>query len=89
MLIATHMHLPLFAPVDITLCTYNLQGRDIWIHDCNILNDDDSIAVKPLDLNGKYATCAENILVENMVLTGFGASIGAEILFVYCHRNWA
>jgi hypothetical protein len=27
-------------------------GRDIWIHDCYIQNDDDSIAVKPCDGKG-------------------------------------
>lgn len=60
-------------------------GQDIYIHDCIVLNDDDSVAVKP-PRNGKRGfimngtipyNCTRNITVENMVLTGFGASIGS------------
>ncbi len=60
-------------------------GENIYIHDCIILNDDDSIAVKP-PRNGKKGfvmnrtipyECTRNITIEDMVLTGFGASIGS------------
>lgn len=60
-------------------------GQNIHIHDCIVLNDDDSIAVKP-PRNGKAGfvmngtipyDCTRNITIENMVLTGFGASIGS------------
>lgn len=60
-------------------------GQNIYIHDCIVLNDDDSVAVKP-PRNGKAGfvmnrtipyDCTRNITVENMVLTGFGASIGS------------
>ena len=60
-------------------------GRDIYIHDCIVLNDDDSIAVKP-PRNGRKGSvmngtipyeCTGNITIEDMVLTGFGASIGS------------
>ncbi len=60
-------------------------GEDIYIHDCIILNDDDSIAVKP-PRNGKKGfvmnrtipyECTRNITIEDVVLTGFGASIGS------------
>lgn len=60
-------------------------GTDIWIHDCIVQNADDSIAVKPPP-NGNRSTafhhkihydCTRNVTIENMVLTGFGASIGS------------
>ena len=52
-------------------------GTDVWIHDSQILNDDDSIAVKPCNGDCLMASCSQNMLIENMVLTGFGASIGS------------
>merc|ERR1712232_874923 len=57
----------------------DLSGKDIWVHDCSIRNDDDSIAIKPCGpavLGCKHA-CTENILIENMRLVGMGASIGS------------
>eukprot|EP01083_Nonionella_stella_P259044 884790_1 len=60
-------------------------GENIYIHDCIILNDDDSIAVKP-PINGKKGyvlngtipyECTRNVTVENIVATGFGLSIGS------------
>ena len=59
-------------------------GKDIWIHDCNILNDDDSIAVKPKSGSDPFNPCTENLLIENLVLTGFGASIGSVRTCVVC-----
>ena len=54
------------------------QGVDIWVHDCYIRNDDDSIAVKPTDsTSGLYGPCTENILIEDTTLIGVGASIGS------------
>lgn len=60
-------------------------GSNIWIHDCFVLNDDDSVAVKPpLDNTEGYVLnktipykCTQDILIENMVLSGFGASVGS------------
>jgi len=60
-------------------------GQNIYIHDCIVLNDDDSVAVKPprdgkpgFVMNGSIPyDCTRNITIENMVLTGFGASIGS------------
>jgi polygalacturonase len=60
-------------------------GTDIWIHDCIVQNADDSIAVKPPPggnvtslLHGRFHyNCTRNVTIENMVLTGFGASIGS------------
>jgi hypothetical protein len=61
------------------LFTYSA-GRDVWIHDCSIVNDDDSIAVKPLQqLNpgNVNANCSENMMIERMNITGMGLSIGS------------
>merc|ERR1712070_198424 len=73
-------------PEDLNTDGIDPSGIDFHIHDCNILNDDDSIAVKPCDGKkfkefkpGKpgFTDCAQNMLIENTVLTGFGASIGS------------
>lgn len=46
------------------------------------VNDDDSVAVKPTSrgkdiIDGEVIDCTENVLVEDTVLTGFGATIGS------------
>ena len=68
---------PELQPWDLNTDGIDPSGKDIWIHDCSILNDDDSIAVKPCDTSCKLSDCSENMLIENMVMTGFGASIGS------------
>jgi polygalacturonase len=62
-------------PEDLNTDGIDAGGQDIWVHDCRILNDDDSIAVKPVD--SSFLDCSRNMLFENLVLTGFGASIGS------------
>jgi hypothetical protein len=55
-------------------------GQDIWIHDCIIQNADDSIAVKPSKRGRNYTRlpdCTNNVTMSNLVLTGFGASVGS------------
>jgi hypothetical protein len=55
-------------------------GKDIWIHDCIIQNADDSIAVKPSKRGRHYTRipdCTSNITMSNLILTGFGASVGS------------
>ena len=69
-------------PEDLNTDGIDPSGKDIWIHDCSIQNDDDSIAVKPLSnviigRDNTHLACCENILIENTMLTGFGASIGS------------
>ena len=67
-------------PEDLNTDGIDPNGKDIWIHDSTIVNDDDSIAVKPMSQSGGHGlplNCTENILIENMHLTGFGASIGS------------
>lgn len=69
---------PLLQPEDLNTDGIDPSGRDIWIHDCYINNDDDSIAVKPCTKKTcSLSACSSNMLIENMVLTGFGASIGS------------
>eukprot|EP00929_Paragymnodinium_shiwhaense_P056785 TRINITY_DN28433_c0_g2_i1.p1 TRINITY_DN28433_c0_g2~~TRINITY_DN28433_c0_g2_i1.p1 ORF type:complete len:461 (-),score=52.83 TRINITY_DN28433_c0_g2_i1:135-1517(-) len=87
---------PALQPEDLNTDGFDISGRDFWIHDCSIRNDDDSIAIKPCGpkrcVNSK---CTENVLIENMRLVGFGASIGSvppiEVLpgeaFGQCVRN--
>ena len=56
----------------------DVSGNGVWVHNCSIENDDDSIAVKPCDSSCvSGASCSANMLFENLVLTGFGASIGS------------
>jgi len=65
-------------PEDLNTDGIDPSGRDIWIHDCTIMNDDDSIAVKPCNPAAcSNSDCSRNILVENMIMSGFGASIGS------------
>jgi len=76
---------PGLEPEDLNTDGIDPSGRDIHIHDCSIQNDDDSIAVKPCgggcpnsaDPTKNPAQCTRNLLIENTVLTGFGASIGS------------
>jgi hypothetical protein len=58
-------------------------GVGAWIHDCYIRNDDDSVAVKPAKHTDSVGSqnnsfdCTQNILIERVTMTGFGASIGS------------
>jgi polygalacturonase len=77
-------------PEDLNTDGIDPNGIDFHIHDCSINNDDDSIAVKPLDSAKSSRTkCTQDMLIENMTLTGFGASIGSVTPHadVNCVRN--
>jgi polygalacturonase len=67
-------------PQDLNTDGIDAFGKDIWIHDCIIQNADDSIAVKP-SRRGRNGTripdCTTNVTMTNLVLTGFGASVGS------------
>jgi hypothetical protein len=54
-------------------------GDGFWIHHCSIVNDDDSVAVKPSSgpPSALGVSCSQNMLIEHMVMTGVGASIGS------------
>lgn len=70
-------------PEDLNTDGIDVSGKDVWIHDCEVHNDDDSIAIKSLHSGGTVgspavaADCSGDMLVENVVLAGFGASIGS------------
>ncbi len=64
---------PGLEPEDLNTDGIDASGRDVWIHDCSILNDDDSIAIKPCNSGAgscPFSSCSENMLIENLVLTG-------------------
>ena len=66
---------PGLEPEDLNTDGIDPSGEDIWIHDCHILNDDDSIAVKPCaNSTGRcaFSSCSQNMLIEDMVMTGGG-----------------
>ena len=72
----------LLQPEDLNTDGIDPSGRAIWIHDCAISNDDDSIAVKPsrrgtVNVDGTAYDCTGDVLVERVELVGFGASIGS------------
>ena len=53
-------------------------GVNILIEDCNILNYDDAVAVKPMHGGGVYSTCTSDVIVRNLnVSFGVGMSIGS------------
>ncbi|CAF1332555.1 unnamed protein product [Adineta ricciae] len=56
---------------------FDISGTNIWIHDCNIWNDDDCIAVKQQDSRSIHSTCSENMLFERINASGVGLSIGS------------
>mmetsp|Transcript_25602 Transcript_25602/g.42899 ORF Transcript_25602/g.42899 Transcript_25602/m.42899 type:complete len:386 (-) Transcript_25602:523-1680(-) len=52
---------------------FDVAGKDVYIHDCNIWNQDDCIAVKD---DGKHWT-TENMVFERINASGLGISIGS------------
>ncbi len=67
-------------PQDLNTDGIDPTGENIWVHDCIIQNADDSVAVKPSHGGrgpSRIGDCTRNVTVENMILTGFGASIGS------------
>ena len=76
-------------PEDLNTDGIDPNGEDFHVHDCEINNDDDSIAVKPSHGSDPLFPCSRNMLFENLTLTGFGASIGSvpPHADVNCVRN--
>lgn len=75
-------------PQDLNTDGIDPMGQNIWIHDCIVSNGDDSVAVKPMHGGrppSRLEDCTRNITIENMVLTGFGASVGSVTANLY-HR---
>eukprot|EP01062_Namystynia_karyoxenos_P027110 TRINITY_DN20899_c0_g1_i1.p1 TRINITY_DN20899_c0_g1~~TRINITY_DN20899_c0_g1_i1.p1 ORF type:complete len:474 (+),score=176.19 TRINITY_DN20899_c0_g1_i1:75-1424(+) len=64
-------------PEDLNTDGFDPSGTDVWVHDCQIANDDDSIAVKPCSASGCRTPCSQNMLFENLDISGMGTSIGS------------
>ena len=50
---------------------------DIYIHDCEVWNQDDCFTIVPTSKNGINAKCTENIVVENVKASGLGLTVGS------------
>ena len=77
-----HYHFNWMQPEDLNTDGIDPSGSDVFVHDCSILNDDDSVTVKPghrgdVGQDGTFYNCSEDIRFQNLVLTGFGASVGS------------
>ena len=67
------------------------EGKNVWIHDCTVWNQDDCIAVKVLLLmlknyqkrksKGPFQDGSENMLFER--ITASGVSVHLELLFFF------
>eukprot|EP01147_Barroeca_monosierra_P002756 gene2756-8133_t len=56
---------------------FDVSGRNVHIHDCNIWNDDDCIAVKEQHGDSIRSPCSENMLFERVNASGVGLTIGS------------
>jgi len=56
---------------------FDISGTNVWIHDCNIWNDDDCIAVKQQDSHSFHSTCSQHMLFERINASGVGLTIGS------------
>eukprot|EP01059_Diplonema_ambulator_P035648 TRINITY_DN8493_c0_g1_i1.p1 TRINITY_DN8493_c0_g1~~TRINITY_DN8493_c0_g1_i1.p1 ORF type:complete len:453 (+),score=154.26 TRINITY_DN8493_c0_g1_i1:39-1361(+) len=79
----------MFEPEDLNTDGFDVSGTDVYIHDCTVHNDDDSIAVKPCNKGCTYTDCSTNMLFERNTLVGVGATIGSvpPHELVNCVRN--
>ncbi|CAJ1364548.1 unnamed protein product [Effrenium voratum] len=68
---------------------FDVSGRDIYIHHCNVWNQDDCFTVQPRDGRGINAKCTENVRIEHVNASGLGLTIGAvkPTLYHNCVRN--
>jgi polygalacturonase len=56
---------------------FDVSGRDIYIHDSSVWNQDDCFTIVPIDGRGTNAQCTENILIEDVNASGLGLTIGS------------
>ena len=56
---------------------FDIAGKNVHIHDCNIWNDDDCIAVKEQTGASLRSNCSENMLFERVNASGVGLTIGS------------
>lgn len=55
---------------------FDVAGRNVHIHDCQIWNDDDCVCVKALSSKDVHK-CSENWLVERVNASGVGLTVGS------------
>ena len=82
---------------------FDVTGRNVWIHDCTVWNQDDCIAVKVNNIESNMNRCdifkdnSENMLFERITASGIGLTIGSignsivnNITFrdCYMHHTW-
>ncbi|GMI35185.1 hypothetical protein TeGR_g13234 [Tetraparma gracilis] len=56
---------------------FDFSGKDIYIHDCSVWNQDDCFTVVPTTSAGINAQCTENVLIENVEASGLGLTVGS------------
>jgi hypothetical protein len=56
---------------------FDVRGKNVYIHDVNIWNQDDTIAVKSQDKTNFQSHCSENMLFERINASGVGLTIGS------------
>lgn len=56
---------------------FDIAGENVYIHDCEIWNDDDCIAVKPQDGHSFKSNCSRNMVFERLNASGLGLTIGS------------
>ena len=56
---------------------FDVAGKNIYIHDSSVWNQDDCFTIQPLDGAGYNAQCTENVLVERVNASGLGLTVGA------------
>lgn len=77
--------LPFYMQVAVEIPTFPLntdgidpRGTNVHIYNCSIENFDDAVAVKPMNGDGHYSQCSQNVLVEDLQVTwGVGMTIGS------------
>jgi polygalacturonase len=56
---------------------FDVSGRDIYIHDSSVWNQDDCFTIVPTDATGINARCTENVLIEDVNASGLGLTVGS------------
>ncbi len=56
---------------------FDVAGKNIWVHNVEVWNQDDCLCVKASSRNNYRASCSENILFENSTVSGIGLVIGS------------
>ena len=51
---------------------FDVAGKNIWVHNVEVWNQDDCLCVKQMTKAGYRAKCSENMLFENSTVSGIG-----------------